>query len=240
MSSESLRFYTICTQNGVLLSNNQLSLFEKYALLIRRWNKQINLISRKDEDHIWENHFLHSASLLFRVKLPPDGRILDIGTGGGLPGIPIKIVHPELAITLMDATQKKTEALKSILGELGYDDVPVVWGRAEEIGKRKEHYQSYDIAIARAVAPLHDLVKWSRLFLRHSEKSIEVSSGGTRPPEQIPAPALIAFKGGDLDAELASLRRFKNIHQTKIIDLVFHGSENVTLTNKKLVIVSFR
>ncbi len=240
MSPQSLRFYTICKQNGVQINDKQLALFEKYAHLLLGWNKQINLISRKDEEHLWENHFLHSVSLLFRVKLPKDGRILDLGTGGGLPGIPIKIVHPELPITLMDATQKKTEAVKSILSDLGYDDVPVLWERAEDLGKSKEHHRGYEVVIARAVAPLHDLVKWSHPFLQESEKSIQVSSGSTRAPEQIPAPALIAFKGGDLDGELASLGRLKNIRQTKLVDLVFHGSENVTLTNKKLVIVSFR
>ncbi|MCI0706386.1 MAG: 16S rRNA (guanine(527)-N(7))-methyltransferase RsmG [Ignavibacteriae bacterium] len=229
-------FGNACRKNGFPVTDAQLNKLEQYVALLLDWNKKINLVSRKDEENIWQNHILHCAALMFKLEFPKAMKVLDIGSGGGLPGIPLKILQPDLDITLLDATQKKVNAVREMLNELRLPGISTQWGRAEEIGKRAEHRSRFSAAIARAVAPLADLVKWSRPFLGDPVRRLPQRDDGKIP---ITPSTLIAMKGGELEREIEQVRADKRVRDVKVIDLVFPESENITLSDKKVVLVSF-
>jgi 16S rRNA (guanine527-N7)-methyltransferase len=229
---------TACSVNGLKLTEKQLALLETLAVRLLDWNQKINLISRRDEENIWSSHLLHCLALLFKVELPRGALILDLGTGGGLPGIPLKIARPDLKFTLLDSTQKKINVVRDLISTLGLDGVTAIWGRAEDIGKAKEHNRRYDIVLARAVASLKDLVRWSEPFLK--------SSGTTNPPiaesgkehkKQIERPTLITLKGGDLEGEIGQIRKLPQVQNITVLDLALRGSNQLEGGDKKIVLV---
>jgi 16S rRNA (guanine527-N7)-methyltransferase len=229
MGPESLQFYTLCRRNSISISNEQMALLERYVTALLRWNKQLNLVSRNDEENIWQKHILHSVSLLFKVDVPQQARMLDLGTGGGLPGIPIKILRPDLQVTLLDATRKKIGALQSIVEELQLT-LGVVCGRAEDLSSDPSFKRQFELVVARAVAELKDLVSWSRPFLHASGRVLRLVESN----EEVILPALIAYKGGNLQEELARLKRTKKIETVKIITL---DASLELFEEKKLVII---
>jgi 16S rRNA (guanine527-N7)-methyltransferase len=233
-----LWFREVCLKNGVQLSDHQLGLLERYVALLLEWNKKINLISRKDEENVWPNHILHSASLLFKFSFPHSAKVVDIGTGGGLPGIPLKIIQPDLNILLIDSTQKKIDAIQHMLAQLGLDRISAIWGRAEDIGKRAEYAGKFDIAVARAVAPLKDLIAWSRPLLKKSfgSRNSPSLSGGRRP---VTPPALIAMKGGDISSEVEKATRAREEIQLFIESLQFDEIGIAALHDKKVIYIAF-
>jgi len=236
-------FRTACRQNGIDLTDEQLEKIESYAKLLLRWNKDINLISRRDEGNIWLSHLLHSVSILFKVKIPPAASILDLGTGGGLPGIPLKILLPEISITLLDSTQKKIKVVQEILEALSLENTAALWGRAEEIGKLPNHQKHYDIIVARAVGPLKDLVRWSWPLLKEGLGSVGESEHHIQPHVgeriSVEPPALIALKGGDLGQEIKAVRGGKRVRSIGVIDLILKGSTQFEQNDKKIVLVNF-
>ncbi len=235
MENPSLWFRTICRKNGLVLTDTQVGLFEQYVALLLEWNRKINLISRRDEEQVWSNHILHCVSILFKLNLRAKEHILDLGTGGGLPGIPLSILLPDSHFVLLDATRKKVNAVQNIVQTLGLSDVQVVWGRAEELTKDQALVSRFGYIIARAVAPLRDLVKWSVPFARRGERPVDVASTSGRP---VNPPALIALKGGDLDTEIKEAKVRAPIREVEVVDLVFHGSEEILTSDKKIVVVS--
>jgi 16S rRNA (guanine527-N7)-methyltransferase len=211
---------------------------ETFVERILFWNKSINLISRKDEESIWSSHILHSAAILFKVRIPNNSKALDLGTGGGFPGIPLKILHPTLQITLLDSTQKKIKVVQEILDALKLPDAHAIWGRAEEMGRNQEHRGRYDFVFARAVSDLTTLVKWSLPFLRSS--GLEGREGRRQLGYlNIESPALLTLKGGDLETELSRARKHKSIREIQTIDLILKGADQLEGSGKKLVVVRF-
>jgi 16S rRNA (guanine527-N7)-methyltransferase len=214
---------SICSANGLILSNEEAAKLGAYAELLRNWNAKINLISRKDEDHIFDSHILHSLTLRMPSVCNYDltnKKVADFGTGGGLPGIPLKIVTPSTQMTLMDSIQKKITACNAMISELGLTGITAKWGRAEELACNREHAQAYDVIVSRAVAPLDELAKWSKGLLK---------------PDGI----LFALKGGNLQEEISLAHKLKFVKQIeeKPLDLV--GYDAFMKDVKKLVIVSF-
>ncbi len=130
------------------------------------WNKKINIISRKDEENVWTYHILHSISPLFKIEIKQNSAIVDIGTGGGLPGIPIKILRPDISMLCIDSTGKKINAVSQMITDLKLNNIHALWGRAEEIGSQPEYAGKFDVVIARAVAPLKDLFIGLKFFLK--------------------------------------------------------------------------
>lgn len=241
MDDKKLWLRTICKHNGIAISDEQLLLLHKYANLLLDWNKKVNLISRKDEENFWQNHILHSVSITFKLHFSPCSSMLDLGTGGGLPGIPLKIICPQLQLALLDATQKKIHAVKAILAELSLSDVRTIWGRAEEMGKSADLKSRFDLVVARAVAPLRDLVKWSVPFLKLDNGSAGREDDADPAPARynVNGPALIALKGGELDKEIQQVGSSKRVKRVDVINLVFEGSEQMSSADKKLVVVRF-
>jgi 16S rRNA (guanine527-N7)-methyltransferase len=236
-----VRFGTTCAQNGLHLGGKQLASLEGFAALMLEWNKKINLISRRDEENIWSSHILHCISLLFKVDLPAGSTVLDLGTGGGLPGIPLKIVRPDLMLTLLDSTHKKINAIQDIIKALGLKEIRAVWGRAEDVGKKKEHNHDYHVVVARAVASLADLVRWSGPLLKpEGAMSLAFPAFGTDESRRlIKKPTLIAFKGGNLEGEIRQIKNQPQVTNTTVIDLTLKGSYQFDGGEKKIVLVEF-
>jgi 16S rRNA (guanine527-N7)-methyltransferase len=225
------------------LSEEQLRLLDRFAVHLLEWNRKINLISRRDEQNFWTRHVLHCLSLVFKVEIPLGVKILDLGTGGGLPGVVLKIVRPDLLFTLLDSTKKKINVVKDLLDSLGLGGIDAVWGRAEDLGKQREYAGRYDIVVARAVAPLKDLVHWSYPFLRKSTAGVEIRGGSEPEPtptrKRLNTPALVAFKGGDLDNEIGQLRNQPNVDLISTIELTLKGSTQIDGGDKKIVVVEY-
>ena len=123
-------FRTLCIRNGFTPTDIQIEQLDQYVNFLLEWNKKINLISRKDEENIWTYHILHSVSPLFKVKIREGSRIVDIGTGGGLPGVPLKILRPDISLLCLDATRKKANAVSQMVEDLKIKNVNVIWGRS--------------------------------------------------------------------------------------------------------------
>jgi 16S rRNA (guanine527-N7)-methyltransferase len=174
------------------------------------------------------------VSPLFKLKFYPGEQVLDLGTGGGLPGIPLKILLPDFPFVLLDATHKKILAVQDIIHRLGLTGVRALWGRAEDLAKDENLFSQFGYIVVRAVAPLKDLIKWSSPFAKR-ENQTEI---GSQPPaNMVIPPALVALKGGDLEQEIEDAKLKKPMHGIATVNLSFQGSEEMTVTDKKVVIV---
>ena len=157
---------------GLDLSPEQLARFERYYTLLEAGRRRAALTSVTGYEAVQRRHFLESLALLRALEqaaILADERpaaILDLGTGAGLPGLPMKIARPHLGLTLLDATAKKTSFLRELLTELALPDVRVLTGRAEELARDPQHRQAYDVVVARAVAPLATLLELALPFLK--------------------------------------------------------------------------
>jgi 16S rRNA (guanine527-N7)-methyltransferase len=162
------------------LSPAQLDQFSRYADLLIEWNLRFNLTSIVDPRDIVIKHFLDSLSILSSIP-PGPVKLIDVGAGAGLPGIPIKLLRPDVALTLLEATRKKCDFLKATIDDLQLAEVKVINARAEEAGRMAEHREQYDIALARAVAEMPTLLEYLLPFvqvggLALAQKSKEVSN----------------------------------------------------------------
>jgi len=171
------------------VTDQQINQFKALEPLYRDWNSKINVISRKDIDSLYEKHILHSLSIAAAFRFADGSEIIDIGTGGGFPGIPLAIFFPEVKFHLVDSIAKKLKVVEGIANELNLKNVTTQHSRVEDIKNRK-----FDVAVSRAVAPLKDLWKWSRPLLKNPKSKI---------PDPKSSPGLICLKGGDLAQEIS-------------------------------------
>jgi 16S rRNA (guanine527-N7)-methyltransferase len=165
----------------------QLSQFEALDAVYREWNEKINVISRKDIDALYEKHVLHSLSIATIANFPTGMQVLDLGTGGGFPGIPLAIFFPDVHFHLADSIGKKIKVVEAVVSALNLKNVTFQHTRAEEIKNRK-----FDVVVSRAVAPLADLMRWSKPVLKKSPQNNDGVPSG-----------LICLKGGDLAQEIS-------------------------------------
>jgi 16S rRNA (guanine527-N7)-methyltransferase len=206
-------------------------LLREFAAQVEERNKQLNLVSRADTASLWTAHILHSLSILFVLKIPERAAVLDLGTGGGFPGVPLSIVRPDLTMVHIDSIAKKTNALREMLQAIGLSN-QVLTGRAEEIVRSPEWQHRFDLVLARAVAPLADLVRWSRPLLKI--RPLHDSPGHA---QLLSIPALVAMKGGDLAEEISHARARSRPAHITVIDLDFPGCREAGLEEKKLIVV---
>lgn len=214
----------LCRENGLELTSSQCGLLARYGQLLKEKNQVVNLISRKDEDNILEKHILHSLTLLVpsvsNFVIPQNATVFDIGTGGGLPGIPLKIVRPDIKITLVDSIGKKITAVQEFINELGLESAQAVACRSEALAIKDGYKNNYDVIVSRAVAPLDELVGWTKGLIN-------------------PGATLLALKGGDLSQELKRTRNFRHIKEISESLLTLTGYEEFVRDEKKVVRVSF-
>ena len=164
----------------------QLEQLGKLEALYKEWNEKINVISRKDIDALYEKHVLHSLVIAALCNFEPGTQVVDIGTGGGFPGIPLAIFFPEVEFLLSDSIGKKIKVVQEVANGVGLKNVTAVHSRVEKIEAR-----TFDYAVCRAVAPLGELWSWIKPVIRKGRKSEEFANG------------LICLKGGDLKKEIA-------------------------------------
>ncbi|CAN5485989.1 16S rRNA (guanine(527)-N(7))-methyltransferase RsmG [soil metagenome] len=165
-------------------TETQLQQFAALDELYKDWNSKINVISRKDIDGLYEKHVLHSLAIAATIEFTPGTNIIDIGTGGGFPGIPLAIFFPEVQFHLVDSIAKKLKVVEGVAAGIGLKNVTTQHTRAEEIKNRK-----FDFVVSRAVAPLKELWQWSRPLIKKGNRQ-ELANG------------LICLKGGDLTVEI--------------------------------------
>ncbi len=193
------------------LSPKQEELLNKYVQLLLDWNRKINLISRQDQANVWEHHILHSLSIAKFFDLSQK-RIIDVGTGGGLPGIPLAIMFPNAQFTLIDSIEKKTMALSNICQLLSLNNVSVKRINA------KECHEKFDFVVARAVADLRKFYKLTKHL---------VDQSATNPK------GILYLKGGDIRKEIQPFaRRTKIFELRQVFDLEFFET-------KKLIFIQF-
>jgi len=189
------------------LSDKQKEQFSRLEDLYRTWNAQINVISRKDIDELYLRHVLHSLGIAKVQNLKPGSKILDVGTGGGFPGIPLAILFPESDFYLVDSIGKKIKVVKAISNELGLKNVKAEHGRAEKVK------DEFDFIVSRAVTNMDDFVKWTRKKVTKKQKH-ELKNG------------ILYLKGGDLTEEL------QNFPKATIYDLTNYFKEDFFQTKK--------
>lgn len=180
---------TLLTKYFSEFSPKQIEQFKALEELYKEWNAKINVISRKDIDSLYEKHVLHSLSIAVVFDFTAGMEVIDIGTGGGFPGVPLAIFFPEVKFHLVDSINKKLKIIEAVKETIGLTNVTTQHIRAEEIKNRK-----FDFAVSRAVAPLKELWKWSKPLLKASqfEKDDNIYKSG-----------LICLKGGDLAKEIS-------------------------------------
>lgn len=151
---------------NVHITGRQLACFISYEKELLEWNSKFNLTAIRDSESIRTKHFLDSLSCALAWKSNPPGRLVDVGTGAGFPGIPLKIMYPTLKLTLVESVGKKAMFCQHIVKVLGLEQVEVVQARAEELGQNANHREKYDWAVARAVANLNVLSEYLIPLLR--------------------------------------------------------------------------
>lgn len=169
----------------------QIGQLEALDGLYKDWNEKINVISRKDIDSLYEKHVLHSLSIAAVYHFRAGSRVVDLGAGGGFPGIPLAIFFPEVEFLMVDSIGKKLKVIDAVAEAIELTNVRTRHSRIEEIKDTQ-----FDFVVSRAVAPLKDLWSWSRPLIRKSSPNSR--------QEDSTAPGLICLKGGDLHDEISS------------------------------------
>lgn len=191
------------------LTDDQKDKFGQMKALYEHWNAQINVISRKDMDAFYTHHVLHSLAIAKVIRFTKGTTILDVGTGGGFPGIPLAIMFPECRFHLVDSIGKKIKVVKEVVEALGLKNVVADQKRAEELEN------TYDFVVTRAVAPWEEIHKWTQ-DLVHDEGKNALPNGW------------LLLKGGDLKEEFKSARKWLVDHPIKtMFDDPFFETKNV-------------
>ena len=196
---------------GVIVSDNELDLFLLYLENLKKWNEGINLTAIKDDREIVLNHFIDSLSIVPFIE--NDRSLLDIGSGGGFPGIPLKIVHSGLKVTLLDSVNKKVSFMNDTVRKLQLKDIHAVWGRAEDV-ENKVPRESFDYVVTRAVGSISDTARLSSHYVSENG-AIVLMRGKKGPKEWILAKEEI---GGDF--ELVDSKKF-TLPQSDLMRSIF-------------------
>ncbi len=215
MLSKIQNFQIPLSNSGISLSDVHVRQFQRYIDLILDWNKRINLISRKDESTIVENHILESLAFLLSFEISPGSKIVDIGSGAGFPSLPISLIRGDANFLLVESKRLKALFLKEVVSQLKLKNVVVLHGRVESISAQQ--VDEFDFALSRAVASLEVVYGWVEKILR-------------------PNGYYIAWKGGEVEKEVEKLeKKRKNIY----ID-IFRMDERLVPAEKNRMFVRIK
>lgn len=190
------------------LTDAQYLQYSKLEDLYKEWNAKINVISRKDIDALNVKHVLHSLGIAKVQAFLPSSKVLDVGTGGGFPGIPLAIMFPETEFVLVDSIGKKIKVVQAISDELGLKNIKAIHGRAEKVDGE------FDFVVSRAVTRMDAFVKWVRKKVKKKSRH-ELNNG------------ILYLKGGDLSEELKNFPRAKLINLTDFFEDPFFDTKKV-------------
>ena len=198
------------------LTDNQIQQFEKLQFLYEDWNSKINVISRKDIDELYTRHVLHSLGIAKVLEFKPGSKIMDVGTGGGFPGIPLAILFPEVDFYLIDVIAKKIRVVNEVTSALGLKNVKAEQKRAELVN------HEFDFIVSRAVTNMPDFVSWVNGKIRKNSKH-ELQNG------------ILYLKGGDLTEELKDYKKAEQFNLSDFFkDEFFETKKVVHLALKPL------
>ena len=193
----------------ITLSEKQQAQFYRYYELLIEWNKVMNLTGITEYEEVNEKHFIDSLSLVKVLDISKINTVIDVGTGAGFPGIPLKIVFPHLKVTLLDSLNKRIKYLDTVIDELELEDIHTIHGRAEEYARKEEYREKYDLAVSRAVANLSTLSEYCVPY---------VKVGGMFVP----------YKSGEIDEEVKAAQTAIKVlggKQTEVVKFTLPGSD---------------
>ena len=201
-SYDTTNFVKKCSDLGISLSDKQIEQFLNYYELLVEWNSFMNLTAITDFDEVILKHFVDSISLCKYISFQHGDTLIDIGTGAGFPGIPIKIICPDCKITLLDSLNKRINFLNTVIEQLHLTDIITIHGRAEDIAKTKENRENYNYAISRAVANLSTLSELCIPFVKQNGYFISYKSEKGNE-ELLEAKNAIEILGGSVDKQIS-------------------------------------
>lgn len=213
-------FYTALAEQGILLSETQKKQFQRYFELLVEWNQHINLTAITDLEEVYLKHFYDSLAPILQGVLQDEPiRLLDIGAGAGFPSLPMKIIFPQLHVTIIDSLNKRINFLHLLAEELGLEGVSFFHGRAEDLGQDKAFREQFDVVTARAVARMQVLSELTIPFLKIKGKLIALKASSAEEENQAAKTALATL--------------FSQIIETMDYQLPNGDPRNITIVEKK-------
>ena len=195
-----LKFDENLQEIGIVLNETQKQQFDVFYEMLVEWNKVMNLTGITKRDEVDENHFVDSLSVVQVFDVDKCKKVIDVGTGAGFPGIPLKILFPDMEITLLDSLNKRIQFLNAVIEELGLKKINTIHGRAEDFAKKEEYREQYDLCVSRAVANLSTLSEYCLPY---------VKVGG----------AFVPYKSGEIDEEVNAAKNAVKILGGKIVQV---------------------
>ncbi|SHI37082.1 16S rRNA (guanine527-N7)-methyltransferase [Dethiosulfatibacter aminovorans DSM 17477] len=202
-------------------TSEQVDKFELYKTMIQEWNKKINITSITEDEDIYMKHFVDSIIVKNHFDMESVDKMIDVGTGGGFPGIPLKIVNEKMDVTLLDSLNKRIIFLEEVVKSLGLQNVSLIHGRAEDFGVNEDYREKFDLSISRAVAPLNILSEYCIPF---------VKVGG----------CFISMKSGDVEKEIEDSANALDLLGGRIRNIVKYRLPGTDISRSIIIIEKYR